>query len=226
MKKDSLKERLSRKLLKVWPLPPPELRLDPVVPIWVVHKEFRLTRDGDYLVYRAFCVSLAINAILFALLYADAFLKTGILIDPALVAIRPISLVVALQNFLLAPTFLVMFAFYLRLRLPMNLKTDMIPMLMLRATIEHSPRRSWIKWGVIGSCFCLLIPVVSHIPVERFIAHYHGEHSLPIIILMQLPFQVGCNAIAACAFSTGLLLLEKSIRFFPQVQDDLRNRAQ
>jgi hypothetical protein len=40
MKKDSLKERLSRKLLKVWPLPPPALRRDSIVPLRLVHKEF------------------------------------------------------------------------------------------------------------------------------------------------------------------------------------------
>lgn len=226
-KKDSLKERLSRKILRVWPLPPPELRRNSIVPIWFLHKEFRLTRDGDYLVYRAFCVSLVTDAILFMLLYADAFFsKTGILVDPALVAARPLRLVVALQNLLLAPTFLVMFAFYLRLRLPLSLKTDMIPMTMLRATIEHSPRRTWIKWGIIGVCLCFLMPMVAHIPVERFIGHYHGEKSIPIIILMQLPFQVFGNAVWPVLFSSSALLLEKSVRFFPQAQDDLRKRAE
>ncbi|MBN8997701.1 MAG: hypothetical protein J0H94_21035 [Rhizobiales bacterium] len=224
-KKDSLKERVSRKLLTIWPLPPPAMRRNSFLPIQLVHKEFRLTRDCDFLVYRALCVSFVINVILFALLYADVFLKTGILIDPALVADHPLSLLVKLRNLLLAPTFLVMLAFYLRLRLPMNLKDDMIPISMLRTTIEQSPRGAWIRWSLFGVVTFLILPIGSHLAVGRFVAYYHGEHSIRIIILMQLIFQVFGTSCVTMGALTSALLLEKSIRFFPQAQDDLRNRA-
>lgn len=209
---------------RYWPLPAPQLRKATLVPVDFINRGFRLERDGDYLCYIGFKTALFMNLAIYIAMLLDVKFRTGLIVDPAAYDANKLVLSRILEHLLAVPTIVITIAVYLRIRIPMDIKRDLIPIIIMPSVITDRPRGSWIRYSSIATLFPLLVIFLSHIVIERFTRHFHGENDEFTIGIMQVSFQVYVYAGLPAVFSASALTLEKAIRFFPEAQDDLKIR--
>jgi hypothetical protein len=206
----------------MWKLPPPEKRK----PWWILPlglfygKWFRLERDGEYLCYLSAAVTLLIELILLAAMLLDIVLKTGWLIDVSELREQPTIFLAVFMEIMCKIAPLLVVLFYLRLRLTMDLKNDVIPITLRPAVLKGHTRKRWVSVSLFGIGLGGAVLSLPQTSLIWFLQHYGLQGNLSAIIVAQV-LEIGGIAFIMSVTLSCALILEKAIRFFPQAQEDL-----
>ncbi len=208
-------------VITIWKLRPPSERRDGLIPLRWLHTGYKLERDGDYLCYKLFDLTLILGMSVLALLVADALLDLSIFFAPGRFESNKLILASRFSQIMGPISFTTSLLFYLRIRAGLaNIKTQHIPIFYRRLAFIKATRRK-VK---IANIFMLLVAMTgiwaTHICVQRFIVHFEMQNNTFLVMIIQLfcPF---ATAVGAMFFVSLLLIIEKSKRFFPEFMDDL-----
>ena len=205
-----------------WSLPPPETRRPSLIPLSWVWRSLRLERDSDYLSYIFFKFILFMNMAFLAFILIDSYAGTNLLITPGAFEKNKLLIPDEFTHLIRWLNFLVTAFFYLRIRFSLDLKTDLIPLRIRRFALRDKPR-----WACLANAFILAsVSLISGIFIPNLtvakpvVIHFHWEGSLLFVVLVQC-FVNFVTAYCATLTTSLLLLFEKCIRFFPQVQQEV-----
>jgi hypothetical protein len=197
-------------------LPPPEKRRESIVPLRWLGPGLRLEGDADYLIYLLYKILLVIPGVLLT----GLMICTYSTVDMAAVKPKNILNLVTFSQTLPCAAFALGVLFYLRMRLPMNIGTTHIPILIRQSALKDKPKERWILW--ISYLLVVFVLVLSFFhAIGRIQAwHVNAKETLIFMLLIQYPAILGIAAIIPLLASY-VLLLEKTIRCFPEAQKDL-----
>jgi hypothetical protein len=207
-------------LQKLVRLPAPQLRRNWFIPIKVVHFNFRLENDADYLCYKLFGLILAIGTVFIAFLVFDVGASAYLLVDRQSLARDKFHLLRAFPLFMALPVVGMSVLFYLRARIGADLRFFHVPILAHKQLLLGGSRGLWFLRALGGTAVgiaCIFLPQFFAI---RFISHYGMQNSLGFTAFTLLLELVGIGAGTAYLVGSALLW-EKTIRFFPQLQTQL-----
>lgn len=205
---------------KIWKLPTPENRKSGLIPVSWFHYALRLDRDPDYVCYSLFNLLLIVGLSLTALIAIDAHLATGILVDADEFQSNKLLLPAIFSRLIGLPALGLTMLFYLRIRLPLNICCDDIPVLAHKALLLTTTRRRWIGRAAFVSIIGLLCIFLSHIVVIRIVLHFEKQESLGFILLPQI-FAIIAVATGPLFLITYALVLEKVTRCFDSFEENV-----
>ncbi|MBI2233602.1 MAG: hypothetical protein HYU57_01100 [Micavibrio aeruginosavorus] len=191
-----------------------------IPPQWF-HKGFSLDRDTEYLLYMQFNTMLMLGFYLFIALLIDALLRTGLFIDDVRLDENKLLFPDVLLNLLSPLNLIITAVFYLRIRLPLKMRDDEIPVMMHRALLIGYSQRRWL-WRCTY-LIALSLPVfwVADTITVRFVLHFHQQDNFLFVIISTAFFVVSGSAACAVFCISYVLVLEKVLRFFPEFEQDL-----
>lgn len=217
-----LKQKLSRKELieRIWPLPALEKRQDWLISMKSILPWFRPEQDGEYLCYRLVVTVMVVSTALLGVLLIDLLSKTGLFIDTQAFSKDKLILPVTFSKLIAWPVLALSILFYLRIRFPLNIRDDSIPIIMHRSLLVGYSRKRWLLRCLIAFFGAYAGIFTTHIFVSRFVMHFDKQDNLIFILVTQIVPIVGVSAGAVLLVSY-MLVFEKVIRFFPQFDQDL-----
>lgn len=218
----SIRRKIPMKELveRIWPLPAANSRRDTIIPLKWLNKFFSLQKDGEYLAYLLVKVAILYGALTLAILTIDIFGRLGLAIDQTSFQHNKLLLPEAYKKLTAIPFLILAIIFYLRFRLTINIKNDTIPVFVHRALLVGYSRRTWIFRCLFMIIMSVAGVFVSDIVLSKFILHFHQENSIVFVWLVQLFGVLGTGPLAVILMCFALTL-EKSIRFFPEFEQDL-----
>lgn len=216
---------IGRFLDRLFPLPPPERRRMGPLLRKLMGPRIRLDYDPEYLLVVCYKFTLTVYLLFLALIVCDSYAGTNVLIAPGTFARDKLLIPVAFTRLTAVPTLILTAAFYLRVRCMLDLRRDYLPMRPTGPNREMLLRRSrWRRiiemeiviagmvWGAFN--WSRLVVGVNH-RVEW------GE-SLPVVLFQQV-----LGIVLLAAVPQGLILfsltLEKLIRFYPELMQELQS---
>lgn len=224
MSKQPIRSSLANFLVQLWPLPRPSNRqLSRFLPFPKHVKQcIRLDRDGDYLCYQAAIVTQAVCLFFLAVLLLDAAAELGWFVNPVELAKRKAHFIDVYMVPVTKFTPLVVIAFYARIRLPLDIQHDQIPIFMAKKSLRGRSRKDFIQINAFLIAVMLLGVAFAGIHTKGLLEMYNLEDDMSACaaLLAGLVFVI---PIFVSLIISMMLLLEKSIRFFPQAQEDLDN---
>ncbi len=207
-------------LKKAIQVPAPELRRNWFIPIHVLHFNYRLENDADYLCYKLFRVILAIGIIVIALLVFDVWSSGYFLADSASLAKDKFYLLRALPLFMALPACVVTILFYLRVRIGADLRFFHVPILTHKQLLLGGSRGLWFVRALVGTAVGFACIFMPHFFAIRFIAHYGLQNSLSFTAFTMFLEVIGIAAGSQYVVASALLW-EKTIRFFAALETQL-----
>lgn len=213
---------LKNLIIKLWPLPPVEKRRNGIIPVKWFHYALRLDRTADYICYQLTNLLILVGFLLIGAILLDAQLATGVLIDAEKFEHNNLLLPVTFVHVIALPALVLTFLFYLRIRLQIVICHDDIPVLAHKALLLTTGRRRWIGRSLFGIAISVLCFFAAHIVVIKLTLHFDMQNSLVFILIPQVFFGVGGPAIGALGLIAYSLVLEKAIRCYPALQENLK----
>jgi hypothetical protein len=162
-----------------------------------------------------------VGYVLFVSLVADAYLRSGFLIDPQELDHNRLLFAVTYSHLIGWPALILTIAFYLRIRLPLDIKTDAIPVLMNRALLVGYSKKRWLLRVVLLGGLSLAAIFFAQMVAIRVTHHFHQEENIWFIATLTSLFGVWGPATAGMVFISYACVAEKVIRFFPEFERDL-----
>ncbi|WP_188772804.1 hypothetical protein [Novosphingobium endophyticum] len=208
-------------IFKLAPLPPLEKRRSGFIPPKWFLPVYRPERDADYLLGKLLNFVFLTTFLLLGAILLDAHLYTGFLIDASEFRHNKLLLPATFSRLISLPLFVLALLFYLRIRLGIDISRDDIPVGGRKAWALTLTRRKWIEVGLlilVGSLACIF---ASHLFVIQVTLHYQQQDNLAFVLLPQA-FAVVAMIGGPIYLILGALLLEKAIRCFDVMHDNLR----
>lgn len=208
-------------LVRFWPLPPVERRK--AYPFFIrFDKTIRLNRDGDYLCYQAGALVYYLGITVLFLMLLDIFFGWNWLVDQTLLSQKKIYFVSVWLDVVQDVAALILLLFYLRVRLVMDIKNDPVPVFFKKSAVLGKERRELIFLSIFAVAVSLVPFVFSYTGEEGVVRRLGASDNLFATIIWQGGFIFGLSFFSCWAMSS-FLLLEKAIRFFPELHEDLKN---
>lgn len=219
---DRLINNLASFLVRLIPLPSVERRKDGLT--MPIMKRFmptlRLANDTDYIVAAAAMLTLKLGLAVFLLLIIDVSFRTGIVISPDEFDRNMLILPAIQRNIMLLPIILISTSYYLRIRLVIDIKRSWIPIVGHPALLSDHRPGNWFIRGFFISLISIVLTLFNHIPVFAVARYLNAEGNVAIVIVAQLVQVLAIGGIPAFLI-IGIILSEKSYRFFPELQKQL-----
>lgn len=208
-------------LVRVIPLPPLEQRTDGLmVHMKALMPSLRLSNEPDYIMASATLLLLKLSVAALLLIILDVSFRVGFLIDPVSFDEKKLLLPIMLRNIMLWPSILICIVFYLRVRLKIDLRNDWIPILGHPGLLSDPNPKNWFKRSVFVVFIGIIMIPFNHLSVFAAARYFRAEDDVGVILCLQI-LQILAITGAAVFLPMGLLLAEKSYRFFPDLQKQL-----
>ncbi len=211
---------LENLLNRVIYVPAPELRRNWFIPINIVHFNFRLENDADYLCYKLFGLILSIGTFVIALLVFDVGASLNFLVDRASLLKDKFYLPRVFPLFMALPVIVLTIIVYLRARIGVDLRFFHVPILTHKQLLLGGSRGLWFLRALGGTTVGMACIFLPHFFAMRFISHYRLQDSLSFTAFTLFLELVGIAAGAAYMVASALVW-EKTIRYFPSLQAQL-----
>lgn len=217
---------------RLWPLPPVEKRR--FRQLLLLPEGFTQTnteRDGAYLCHQAGVLVERVGLIFLALVFLDFFGHWGFILNHDLMAENKAAFFYAWGRAIGPVTFWTGIIYYSRIRLSIDIKDDSVPSFMDFSRVEdtvvkNTTRRAWILQSIFFIfMFLFLIPHIVQMPIEEghFLDRWvQVRSSLLSVFLVQGLFALFIGKAVSIGISS-LLILEKAIRSFDRLKEDLEN---
>ncbi len=212
---------MNRIITRFWQLPDPTIRK--FGSILLMPKSFSQSlnpkRDIDYLCYQAGVITQLIGFIVLFILLADVLGRFGFFIDTEYFSSYKVVFFITWMKFMsiAAPTIGIFF--YVRLRLPIDIKNEKIPFMADKKFMRQRNKKEWI----ITSLFLFIIffsgMLMSDSYSQGFIEMYGLENSLVALFIQQALFLLFIPFCVSFCISQALII-EKIWRFFPEALRD------
>jgi hypothetical protein len=212
---------IGRLLVRLFPLLPPEQRPpgNPTL-LRLMGPRLQFDRDGDYLTYILFKLVFIVNMLFFGIVLIDNFTRTGFFTSPGTFAQNSDLIPVEFTRLLSWPLLVITLAFYVRIRVSIDLRNELIPTRLSRYALRKPSRWRWITsiliygavmvWGVFNFDR-LTAALIRHSPLE---------HGIIDVVIVQCMMNFFIAALPSMLIGMALTL-EKTIRYFPEAQQDL-----
>ena len=195
------------------------------MPVSWLSVTLQLEDDSDYLCYLLCMAVIFLCAASTGVMLLDMTFGADYLFAPSAFEGNKLPLPLKLWHFVGWPSLFLALIFYARIRLPLNLSCDHIPVLINKAFfLKGYSKLRWLALAGVSACVGLLLlfgPPVFILGVAR---QYGIQNSLGFVLLLMILQFMACGA-GATWFMCSLLLFEKTLRFFPQLQQDLAATA-
>jgi hypothetical protein len=224
-KNNARKQRMWKNLIeRLWPLPAPEKRR--LLPFLFVTKEFRNRirpeRDGDYLCWQVGALTQMIGVAFLGVLLVDLGGQFGWFLDLKAVAETKAYFVVAWLDVVGKTSILLGLLCYLRLRLPMDLKNEQIPLPVRKKAFRGITRRDWTQRTAFLAVLIVGMLAFPEAAAGGLMEMWNIQDNLVAVVIEQVAY-VFLVPIAVVLGVSMALFFEKSMRFFPEAQADLEN---
>ncbi len=212
--------QLKHFLEAILPLPSRETRRRS----WLSSKHYDLANDADYLCDFLWRKGALLGLLLLAGMVLDVTTGTNLLISHDRLATNKLLLPLAFTHLARWIAVGASLLVYIRIRLTHDLRTTVIPGIRHDESLLVRTQAQWISSSLLLLAAGLICIFGSHYIVIMLTLHFHRENDVPFIFALMLLQAIG---LVGCSFviPIGLWLLEKAIRFFPELQHDLRRPA-
>lgn len=214
--------KLISTMLRFWPLPPQNTRVARQIlfaPQRILNS-FKMNRDSDYLCYQSWRLTQAICLGLLIILSIDIFFELGLFIDKNAVSSKKIVFAVTWLNLAGKCALILAFAFYLRIRLSVDLKNDLVPFLVKGEVFSRLSRREWTQTSALILFMVFLVCGYSGSAAGGLMKMYNLENNTLAVVIEVLALAYLLPFLVPFGISHALIL-EKSLRFFPDAQKNL-----
>ena len=204
---------------KLWPIPPLAMRKDGLISR-KLSIPCNLNNDGEYLFHQSISQTFFVGMAIFIILCADVFLKTGFLLNATDFYSSPLVLSEKFSNIFSIPCLFFTLLLYLRVRIFLNLKEDQTPFFARLELFETLSKNKFVAYSVLMFFLFTLVMFFSHIIVMRLVVHFDKQGSVFFVLFVQF-LAIFAIAIVPAVIASWAIILEKTLRFFPELRRDI-----
>lgn len=175
-------------------------------------------RDGDYLSWTHLKTSIYTMLVIFTLVLSDAIFKTNMIVDNLRFSRNPIIIADAIRNIAFFPWIIITAAFYIRIRLSVDMMHGRTPMLIHPAILEVEAKDKFFMPSAIAIYMTMFFPLIGNYSVYG-IVHYFDAYQSPLLIAVASFFYAVALGVFSWLLVASLLTAEKINHHF----DDARS---
>lgn len=200
----------------------PENRKSGILSEKWINSKFNVDRDIDYYLFSLYTFLLWIGLIFMSLMIADLWFKSGLILNAQAFETEKYKFIITYSMVMGPASFLIAVSFYIRLRLSISLHDTFIILTLADKHLDIAMNRGKSSL-LIRRIFMLLASMIiiflSHILPLVLINYFQFPKadfiifSFNILPLFTIPF-------GALLLVYNCLLIEKIIRFFPQIKQE------
>lgn len=206
---------------KYWPLPEVEKRhLRKQFLPRMIYQHVRADRDADYLCYLAAWVTLLLEAVLVLLMLLDVLFQTDIFLNYAALELRKLNFLEVFLHIMCKIIPVIVVVFYLRIRLVTNLEYDLVPFILNGHFLKNRKKKQWLIRILPIFLLAWIVCAFPELGILKFLDYPSLENDALLILLTQIAIMCVFPLLVPFLVSA-TLVIEKTLRFFPQAQQNL-----
>lgn len=192
-----------------------------LLPIGMFIRDLNISNDTEYLLYISYRISLQFMSLLIAALFIDVSLSLGIFVDAQDFYTAPIIIAHKFRDISILPCLLLTVAFYIRIRLSIDLASAALPIPSHPAFFEDDRQSNWVfRSSIALLAFTVIFAFSSMIVVgvTKYLSIQQSAVGVSIATLFSafVVFSLPATAVLH------MLIIEKAYRYFDNLREHLQ----